>query len=58
MIHHHASLLKLSTKQVICVGGMAGIEVTIIEPTLSKSNDWIQLLPCQPSQEGRFEKNR
>ncbi len=32
---HHSSLLKWSTKQVICVGGMAGIE-----PMQSKSNEW------------------
>ncbi len=46
-MHHHSSLLKWSTKQVICVGGMAGIE-----PTLSKSNNWTLLLPCQLSQGG------
>ncbi len=45
--HHHASLLNSSIKQVNCVGGMAGIE-----PTLSKSNDWTLLSPCQLGQEG------
>ncbi len=44
-LHHHASLLNSSIKQVNCVGGMAEIE-----PTPSKSNDWTHLLPCQLGQ--------
>jgi hypothetical protein len=44
-LHHHASLLNSSIKQVNCVGGMAGIE-----PTPSKSNDWTPRLPCQLGQ--------
>jgi hypothetical protein len=35
---HHSSLLEQTTKQVFCVGGMAGIE-----PTQSKSNNWTLL---------------
>ncbi len=46
-VHHHASLLISSIKQVNCVRGMAGIE-----PMPSKSNDWTPLSPCQLSQGG------
>ncbi len=46
-LYHHANLLNSSTKQVNCVGGMAGIE-----PTPSKSNDWTPLSPCQLGQGG------
>jgi hypothetical protein len=45
--HHHASLLNSSIQQVNCVGGMVGIE-----PTLSKSNNWTPLSPCQLGQGG------
>ncbi len=46
-VHHHASLLNSSIKQVNCVGGMEGIE-----PMQSKSNDWTPLSPCQLGQGG------